>query len=145
MILARSAAPYCGSSGGGPQLASLLTRADVTLHRREGLAKLTGRERYVDDLPLDGFLWGMTVRSPAPRGRVTGVRFHPDVDWSEIVVADLELAARAAWIKLRGGISYADCFAAALAHRDRIPVLTGDPEFRRVEDIVEVAWLGSFV
>jgi len=34
------------------------------MKRREALAKLTGRERYVDDLPLEGFLWGMTVRSP---------------------------------------------------------------------------------
>jgi len=58
------------------------------MHRREGLAKLTGRERYVDDLPLDDFLWGMTVRSPAPRGRVTAVRFGEDVDWSAFVIVD---------------------------------------------------------
>jgi CO/xanthine dehydrogenase Mo-binding subunit len=58
------------------------------MQRREGLAKLTGRERYVDDLPLDGFLWGMTVRSPAPRGRITAVRFGPGVDWSQFTVVD---------------------------------------------------------
>ena len=58
------------------------------MKRREALAKLTGRERYVDDLPLEGFLWGMTVRSPAPRGRVTAIRFGKDVDWSQLVVVD---------------------------------------------------------
>ena len=58
------------------------------MRRREALAKLTGREQYVDDLPLEGFLWGMTVRSPAPRGRVTAVRFGKDVDWSQFVVVD---------------------------------------------------------
>jgi len=58
------------------------------MRRREALAKLTGRERYVDDLPLEGFLWGMTVRSPAPRGRVTAIRFGKDVDWSQFVVVD---------------------------------------------------------
>lgn len=58
------------------------------MQRREGLAKLTGRERYVDDLPLDGFLWGMTVRSPVPRGRITAVHFGPYVNWSEFVVVD---------------------------------------------------------
>lgn len=62
----------------------------------------------------------------------------------EIVTVDLELAARAGWLKLRGGIAYADCFAAALAHRDGIPVITGDQEFRRVEDVVQIAWLDSF-
>ena len=50
------------------------------MQRREGLAKLTGRERYVDDLPLENFLWGMTVRSPAPRGRIAAVRFAAEVD-----------------------------------------------------------------
>ena len=64
--------------------------------------------------------------------------------WTEIVDVDLELGARAGWFKLRGGMSYADCFAAALAHRDGVPLLTGDPEFRRVEDVVEIAWLDSF-
>ncbi len=58
------------------------------MDRLEGLAKLTGRERYVDDLPLDGFLWGATVRSPAPRGRITDVRFDPGVDWSQFTIAD---------------------------------------------------------
>jgi len=58
------------------------------MKRREALAKLTGRERYVDDLPLQDFLWGMTVRSPAPRGRVTATRFGKDVDWSQFVVVD---------------------------------------------------------
>ena len=58
------------------------------MQRREGLAKLSGRERYVDDLPLDDFLWGATVRSPAPRGRILAVRFSPSVDWREFVVVD---------------------------------------------------------
>src|SRR5256886_1669109 len=49
------------------------------MHRREGLAKLTGRERYVDDLPLGDFLWGATVRSPAPRRRMTTARFDKGV------------------------------------------------------------------
>ena len=64
--------------------------------------------------------------------------------WTEIVDVDLELGARAGWFKLRGGISYADCFAAALAHRDGVPLLTGDREFRRVEDVVQIVWLDSF-
>ena len=64
--------------------------------------------------------------------------------WTDVVAVDVELAARAAWFKLRGGISYADSFAAALAHREGIPLITGDSEFRRVEDVIEIAWLDSF-
>src|SRR5690242_15872534 len=59
-----------------------------TVQRLEGLAKLTGRERYVDDLPLEEFLWGATVRSPAPRGRITSIHFDPGIDWSQFTVVD---------------------------------------------------------
>jgi ribonuclease VapC len=45
---------------------------------------------------------------------------------------------------LKGGMkaSYADCFAAALALEKNIPVLTGDPEFQRLEEYgVQIEWL----
>ena len=58
------------------------------MRRMEGISKLTGREKYVDDLAVDGCLWGMTVRSPAPRGRIKEIRFGPGVDWSQFVVVD---------------------------------------------------------
>ena len=75
-------------------------------------------------------------------GSVAGHRALVAVQaWTEIVPVDLELATRAGWLKLRGGISYADCFAAALAHRDGIPLITGDPEFKRVEDVIRIEWL----
>lgn len=52
------------------------------------MSKLTGRERYVDDIAMDGCLWGLTVRSPAPRGKIRDIRFEPGVNWSEFVVVD---------------------------------------------------------
>ncbi|MBT8477521.1 MAG: xanthine dehydrogenase family protein molybdopterin-binding subunit, partial [Gemmatimonadetes bacterium] len=58
------------------------------MKRVEGLSKLTGRELYVDDLPVEGCLWGATVRSPAPRGRIRDVRFSESVNWSEFTVVD---------------------------------------------------------
>ncbi|MGE3164881.1 MAG: xanthine dehydrogenase family protein molybdopterin-binding subunit [Planctomycetota bacterium] len=56
------------------------------MKRREGLRKLTGREHYTDDLPIPGVLWGGTVRSPSPRGRIRELRFGPGIDWSEFVI-----------------------------------------------------------
>jgi len=58
------------------------------MRRSEGLSKLSGAERYVDDYPVDGVWWGMTVRSPAPRGRIRRITFGDGVDWSSIVVVD---------------------------------------------------------
>ncbi len=58
------------------------------MKRVEGLSKLSGREQYVDDMSVDGCLWGATVRSPVARGRIRGIRFGDDVDWSELTIVD---------------------------------------------------------
>lgn len=63
----------------------------------------------------------------------------------EIVDVDLELAREAARFKAVKKMSYADCFAAALARKRQAGLLTGDPEFREVEDEVEVVWIGQEV
>jgi CO/xanthine dehydrogenase Mo-binding subunit len=56
--------------------------------RKEGYEKLTGAARYVDDLTLEGMLFGKTVRSRIPRGRIKTITFDPDYDWSRVVIAD---------------------------------------------------------
>ncbi|MEN8143549.1 MAG: xanthine dehydrogenase family protein molybdopterin-binding subunit [Gemmatimonadota bacterium] len=58
------------------------------MQRMEGLSKLSGREQYVDDLPVPGCLWGATVRSPAARGRIREIRFSEEFDWDEFVIVD---------------------------------------------------------
>ena len=59
------------------------------MKRREGLAKLTGRERYLDDLPLPvGGLWAATVRSREARGMLRAVRFGEGVAWDDFVIVD---------------------------------------------------------
>ncbi|MEP7270189.1 MAG: xanthine dehydrogenase family protein molybdopterin-binding subunit [Acidobacteriota bacterium] len=56
--------------------------------RREGVAKLTGAARYIDDISLAGMLYGKTVRSRIARGRIRSITFDPTFDWSRIVIAD---------------------------------------------------------
>lgn len=57
-----------------------------SLPRKEGRAKVTGAARYVDDLVLPGMLHGVTVRSPAARGRIRGIHFEGAIPWNEIVI-----------------------------------------------------------
>jgi ribonuclease VapC len=38
-------------------------------------------------------------------------------------------------------MSFADCFAAALAKRTKAVLLTGDPEFKQVEQEIMIDWL----
>ncbi|HZM91093.1 MAG TPA: xanthine dehydrogenase family protein molybdopterin-binding subunit [Blastocatellia bacterium] len=56
--------------------------------RKEGYEKLTGAARYVDDLTLDGMLFGKTIRSTIARGRIKKIELDPAFDWSQVVVAD---------------------------------------------------------
>lgn len=58
-----------------------------------------------------------------------------------IVPADLDLAKQAAIFKSRKKMSYADCFAAALAKHRRVELVTGDEEFKEVEKDVKILWL----
>ena len=54
--------------------------------RLEGRDKVTGQARYVDDIELPGMLFGATVRSRVPRGKITKITFGAEVDWREFVI-----------------------------------------------------------
>src|SRR5579864_7407657 len=54
--------------------------------RKEGRDKVTGKSQYVDDMVLPNMLFGATVRSKIPRGRIRKIRFAPGVDWNEFVI-----------------------------------------------------------
>ena len=59
----------------------------------------------------------------------------------QVVSSDWSLAHDAAQFKARYRLSYADCFAAALAKREAAPLVTGDPEFKALESEIKVHWL----
>jgi predicted nucleic acid-binding protein len=62
----------------------------------------------------------------------------------EIVGVDagnLDLVRQAAIYKATRRFSYADAFAAALAKIRNAELVTGDREFRAVEDEIKIAWL----
>lgn len=53
----------------------------------------------------------------------------------------LQEVIEASRIKATYPISYADCFAVATACKEMATVITGDPEFKLVEKLVNVEWL----
>ena len=59
----------------------------------------------------------------------------------EIVDVDMQLAREAARFKAMKKISYADCFAAALAKLHEGEVVTGDREFKLLEGEVKISWV----
>ena len=59
----------------------------------------------------------------------------------EFVNADWSLAHDAGVYKSKLKMSFADCFAAAVAHQKKALLLTGDPEFKQVEQEITIDWL----
>lgn len=57
-----------------------------SVRRKEGIEKVTGRAVYADDLKFENVLYGRTVRSTVPRGRVKEIRFRDGVPWDEFTV-----------------------------------------------------------
>ena len=58
-----------------------------------------------------------------------------------LILPDSNLIWKAAEIKAEYSISYTACFAAATAQRYEAIVLTGDPELKKTESLVQVDWL----
>ena len=54
----------------------------------------------------------------------------------------LENVIAAARIKAVHALSYADCFAAATAIREQAPLVTGDPEFKKLGKVLPIDWIG---
>lgn len=59
----------------------------------------------------------------------------------EFVDADWDLAHEAGGFKAKHKMSFADCFAAALARQRKAHLVTGDQEFKQVEADVLITWL----
>jgi len=54
--------------------------------RKEGRDKVTGRAQYIDDMSLPGMLYGATVRSSIPRGKIKKITFGAGIAWDEFVI-----------------------------------------------------------
>lgn len=58
-----------------------------------------------------------------------------------ILPASNDCVFRAAELKARFAMSYADTFIVASAMEHNATVVTGDPEFRQVESLVKILWI----
>ena len=54
--------------------------------RKEGRDKVTGRALYIDDIRLPNMIYGATVRSSIPRGKIKKITFGQGIRWDEFVV-----------------------------------------------------------
>ncbi len=64
----------------------MLRTVGKSVQRKEAAEKVTGKAVYVDDMRLDRCLFGRTVRSTIPHGRIRAIRFEPGIPWNEFVI-----------------------------------------------------------
>ncbi len=59
----------------------------------------------------------------------------------QIIDIDWDLTQQAARFKSQHKMSYADCYAGALARSIKADLVTGDSEFKAIEDAVNILWV----
>ena len=59
----------------------------------------------------------------------------------KVVIPSSEIIFSASEIKAKYAISYADCFVVATALMHEASIITGDPEFKKVENTVKIEWV----
>jgi CO/xanthine dehydrogenase Mo-binding subunit len=107
----------------------------ASVPRKEGIDKLMGRARYVDDIEREGMWHGATVRSTIPRGFIRSIEFDRRIDWTEFAVVT------AADIPGQNSIQliFADqpCLAdGKVNHCDEAIVLLAHPDKHKVKEAV---------
>jgi CO/xanthine dehydrogenase Mo-binding subunit len=58
----------------------------TSVPRKEGRDKVTGRAQYVDDITMPRMIYGATVRSSIPRGKIKKISLGSSVPWDEFVI-----------------------------------------------------------
>jgi ribonuclease VapC len=89
--------------------------------------------------------WGEIYYTTMRRGGEAAAKsIAADVGQMPINIVDVttfDLVRQAAVFKATKKLSYADCFAAALAKILRAEFVTGDPEFKAMEGELKIWWL----
>jgi CO/xanthine dehydrogenase Mo-binding subunit len=89
--------------------------------RKEGRDKVTGRSQYVDDMVLPDMLFGATVRSQIPRGRIKTITFRPGIPWDEFVIVSAKDILGKNCIALIGDDQ--PCLASEFVNHSEEPIL----------------------
>lgn len=87
-----------------------------------------------------GEVWYAIARSNSPE---VADRYVDEIHnmGIEVVNADWALTRQAAMFKARGNLSYADSFAAALSALKNAPLVTGDKEFKPLQNDINILWV----
>ena len=87
-----------------------------------------------------GEVWYIIAREASTSEADSSIKQLRDLG-VQFIDADWEMARAAGYFKSKNRMSFADCFAAALAKQRKAQLATGDPEFKQVETEISIEWL----
>jgi len=110
---------------------------EKVLHLLEEMKK-TGATKYINAINLGEIIY-MTKREFGDQKKLEVLANMERLEFRVLPVPN-QLIFQAAEYKAQFPISYADCFALASAMEHQAAIVTGDPDFKKVQHLVEILW-----
>lgn len=104
-----------------------------------GEIKRAGVPKYINALNLGEIIYS-TKREFGDQKKLEALANIERLKFTVLPVSN-NLIFQAAEYKALYSISYADCFALASAIEYKAAIVTGDPEFKKVKHLAEIAWV----
>lgn len=101
--------------------------------------KKTGSPKYINVINLGEIIY-ITKREFGDLKKIEVIAHIERLNFTILDVPD-SLIFQAAEYKAEYSISYADCFVIASAIEHKATIVTGDPEFKKVEHLVKIRWV----
>jgi len=101
--------------------------------------KKAGSEKFINAINLGEVIYS-TKREFGDQKEVEVIANIERLNFTILPVTN-DLVFKAAEYKAQYSISYADCFVLASAIENNAVVVTGDPELKKVEHLVEIVWV----
>ncbi len=111
---------------------------EKVLHLLEDI-KRTGAIKYISAINLGEIIY--TTKREFGDLKKLEVLAHMERLNFKILPIPNQLIFQAAEYKAQFSISYADCFALASAVEHKAAIVTGDPDFKKVEHMAEILWI----
>jgi predicted nucleic acid-binding protein len=107
-------------------------------HLLEEIRK-TGAAKYINAINLGEIIYS-TKREFGDQKKLEVLANIERLNFTILPVPN-NLIFQAAEYKAQYALSYADCFALASAVESKATLVTGDPEFKKVEHLIGVVWI----
>ena len=102
-------------------------------------ARKRGRTKYINAINLGEIIYA-TKREFGDQKKLEVLANIERLNFT-VLPAPNALIFKAAEYKAQYSISFADCFVLVSALDNKAAIVTGDPDFKKIEDLVDIIWV----